>query len=66
MLLFSQRLKLRDLFYEWADKERFGERTPEHFMVFLLSNGLIDEEKTKKFIEKKPKGAVNDEQPTEQ
>lgn len=58
MLLFSQRMKLRDLFYEWADKERFGERTPEHFMVFLLSNGLIDEERTKKFIEEKHKGVV--------
>lgn len=56
MLLFSQRMELRDKFYEWADKERFGERTPEHFMVFMLSNGLINEEKTKKFIGKKPKG----------
>ena len=64
MLLFSQRLQLRDLFYEWADAERFGERTPEHFLVFLLSNGLINEEKTKKFIGKKTKGAVNDGQPT--
>lgn len=58
MLLFTQRMKLRDMFYEWADAERFGERTPEHFLVFLLSNGLIDEEQTKKFIEKEHKGAV--------
>lgn len=58
MLLFAQRMKLRDKFYEWADAERFGERTPEHFLVFLLSNGLIDEERTKKFIEKERKGAV--------
>ena len=54
MMLFSERLQLRDKFYEWADKERFGERTPEHFLVFMLVNGLIDEEKTKKFIVKKP------------
>ena len=58
MLLFSQRLQLRDMFYEWADGERFGERTPEHFLIFLLSNGLINEEKTKKLIEKKVKGVV--------
>ena len=65
MLLFSQRLQLRDMFYEWADDERFGERTPEHFLVFLLSNGLINEEKTKKLIEKKSKGAVTHEQPSD-
>ena len=64
MLLFSQRVQLRDIFYEWADGERFGERTPEHFLVFLLSNGLINEEKTKKLIEKKNKGVASDEQPT--
>lgn len=58
MLLFAQRMKLRDKFYEWVDAERFGERTPEHLLVFLLSNGLIDEERTKKFIEKERKGAV--------
>ena len=63
MLLFKQRLQLRDIFYEWADTERFGERTPEHFLVFLLSNGLIDEEKAKKLIEKKTKGVANNEQP---
>lgn len=54
MMLFSERLQLRDKFYEWADKERFGERTPELFLVFMLVNGLIDEQKAKKFIEKKP------------
>lgn len=58
MLLFTQRMKLRDKFYEWVDTERFGERTPEHFLVFLLSNGLIDEERTKKFIEEECKGVV--------
>lgn len=53
MMLFSERLQLRDKFYEWADKERFGERTPELFLVFMLANGLIDEQKAKKFIVKK-------------
>ena len=65
MLLFSQRVQLRDMFYEWADAERFGERTPEHFLVFLLSNGLVNEEKTKKLIENKLKGVANNEQPTD-
>ena len=51
MLLFSERMKLRDLFYEWVDKEQFGERSVDHFMIFMLSNNLIDEEKTKRFIE---------------
>lgn len=65
MLLFSQRLKLRDMFYEWADKERFGQRTDEHFFVYLLSNGLIDEERALKFIEKNnPKEAACHEKPT--
>lgn len=64
MMLFKERLQLRDKFYEWADKERFGERTPELFLVFMLVNGLIDEEKTKKFIGNKPKGAAGNDQPT--
>lgn len=58
MMLFSERVQLRDKFYEWADNERFGERTPEHFLVFMLSNGLVDEDKAKKLIGKKPKGAA--------
>ena len=65
MMLFNQRLKLRDMFYEWADKERFGMRTDEHFFIFLLSNGLINEERALKFIEKgKRKEAVHHEKPT--
>ena len=52
MMLFNERLRLRDKFYEWADNERFGERTPEHFLVFMLVNGLVDEDKAKKLIEK--------------
>lgn len=64
MMLFTERLKLRDKFYEWADNERFGERTPEHFLVFMLANGLVDEERAKKLIGTKTKGAVTHEQPT--
>ena len=64
MLLFSQRLELRDRFYEWADKEKFAERTPEMFLVYLLVNDLIDKNKAIAFLEKKPKGAVINEQPT--
>ena len=64
MLLFNQRLKLRDLFYEWADKERFGMRTPEQLLVFMVSNGLVDEEKTLKFINKNANGRDNHEKPT--
>lgn len=52
MMLFDERLRLRDKFYEWADNERFGERTPEHFLVFMLINGLVNENKAKKLIEK--------------
>ena len=61
MLLFSQRLELRDRFYEWADKEKFSERTPEMFLVFLLMNDLVDKKKTIAFLEKKPKGAETNE-----
>ena len=65
MMLFRERLKLRDMFHEWADKERFGQRTDEHFFIFLLSNGLINEERALKFIEKsKPKEAAHHEKPT--
>ena len=53
MMLFSQRLELRDRFYEWADKEKFSERTPEMFLVFLLVNDLIDKKKVIAFLEKK-------------
>lgn len=65
MMLFSDRLRLRDEFYEWADKERFGERTPEHFLVFLLTNGLINEEKALKLVKNRTiKGRDDHEQPT--
>ena len=64
MMLFKQRLELRDLFYEWADKERFGARTPEHFLVFMLSNGLVNEEKALKLINKTANGRDNHEKPT--
>lgn len=64
MMLFSQRLELRDRFYEWADKEKFAERTPEMFLVYLLMNDLIDKNKAIAFLEKKPEGAVTNEQPT--
>ena len=64
MMLFKQRCQLRDLFYEWADKERFGERTPEMFLVFLLSNGLLNEEKALKLIDKTTNGRDNHEKPT--
>ena len=52
MMLSNDKRNLMYLFREWADKERFGERTPEQFLAFLLSNGLIDETKTSNFIEK--------------
>lgn len=65
MMLFNERLQLRDMFYEWADKERFGQRTPEHFFIFLLSNGLINEERALNFITKNTKReAANHEKPT--
>lgn len=52
MMLSNDKRNLMYLFREWVDKERFGERTPEQFLTFLLSNGLIDETKTSNFIEK--------------
>lgn len=61
-MLFSQRLELRDMFYEWADKEKFAERTPEMFLVYLLMNDLIDKKKAIAFLEKNSKGAVTHEQ----
>lgn len=64
MLLFKQRLQLRDLFYEWADKERFGERTPEQFLAWMVSNGLVDEGRALKLINKPAKGSENHEKPT--
>lgn len=64
MLLFKQRLKLRDLFYEWADKERFGARTPEHFLAWMVMNGLVDEERALKLIDKTENGRENHEKPT--
>lgn len=64
MLLFKQRVTLRDKFYEWVDSEPLAERTPEHFLVFMAVNGLLDERKVIAFNEKKTKGAIRHEQPT--
>lgn len=64
MMLFRERLILRDLFYEWADKECFGERTPEQFLMFLLRNGLVDEKKALKLVKKHIKETDNHEKPT--
>ena len=50
MMLFTERLVLNKMFCEWAEKERFGAKTPECFLIFLLSNGMINEEKAKEFI----------------
>lgn len=50
MMLFTERLVLNKMFREWAEKERFGANTPECFLIYLLSNGLINEEQTKEFI----------------
>ena len=64
MILFKQRCQLRDLFYEWADKERFGERTPEQLLAWMVGNGLVDEKRAMKLIETKLNGCDIHEKPT--
>ena len=50
MLLFSQRLKLQDLYLQWRDKCKAAD-TPLSVLSFLHINGLIDDEKANKFLE---------------
>ena len=50
MLLFSQRLKLQDLYLEWCKKNNTAD-TPLSVVTFLHINGLIDDGKANKFLE---------------
>ena len=50
MLLFSQRLKLQDLYLEWCKKNNVAD-TPLSVVTFLHINDLIDDERANKFLE---------------
>ena len=55
MLLFSQRLKLQDLYLEWCEKNNVAD-TPLSVVTFLHINDLIDDEKANKFLEENKNG----------
>ena len=49
MLLFSQRLKLRNLYLQWCEKNNVSDDSLA-VITFLVVNDLIDDEKAEKFL----------------
>ena len=49
MLVFSERKKLENLFIDWC-KENDTYECPSNMIVFLQSNGLLNEEEALEFI----------------
>ena len=55
MLRFSERNRLRTAYYVWLSETRKTTPVadcPETFIVFLLTHGLMEDEKVRKFLEK--------------
>lgn len=50
MILSGEREKLKDRFNAWADEDCFGIKTPGVFLIWLLKNGFLDEERILKSI----------------
>lgn len=50
MLLFSQRLKLQDLYLQWVKRNNVAD-TPFSVITFLHSNSLIDDEAANRYLE---------------
>lgn len=50
MLLFSQRLKLQDLYLQWCERNQVAD-TPFSVITFLHSNSLIDDEAANRYLE---------------
>lgn len=49
MILFSQRLKLRNLYLQWCDKNNISDDSLA-MITFLVVNDLIDDEKAEVFL----------------
>ena len=55
MLRFSERNRLRTAYSVWLSETRKTTPVadcPETFIVFLLTHGLMEDEKVRKFLEK--------------
>jgi hypothetical protein len=50
MLLFSQRLKLQNLYLQWCERNQVAD-TPFSVITFLYGNDLINEEKAHLYLE---------------
>lgn len=50
MILSEDRNRLKDKFNTWADEDCFGIKTPDVFLIWLLKNGFLDEERILKSI----------------
>lgn len=50
MILSTERSKLKEQFDAWADEDCFGIKTPDIFLIWLLKNGFLDEERILKSI----------------
>ena len=55
MILFSQRLKLRNLYLAWCEKNNVSDDSLA-VITFLVVNDLINDEKVEEFL----KGETND------
>ena len=53
MLVFSKRLSIVKLFEKWC-KENDASDSPFNMLVFLQTNGLLNEEKCLEFLDKNP------------
>lgn len=50
MLLFSQRLKLQDLYFKWCERNNVAD-TPFSVITFLHANDLINDDKACLYLE---------------
>ena len=50
MILSDERNKIKEKFDIWADEDCFGIKTPDIFLIWLLKNGFLDEERILKSI----------------
>ena len=50
MILSDERNKIKEKFDIWANEDCFGIKTPDVFLIWLLKNGFLDEERILKSI----------------
>ena len=61
MILFSGRARIADEFERWA-QERGAQSCPLNVVTFLMSEGLLDEEKAVEYLKKLEAGESDEHQ----